>query len=116
MQKVGLHITQTSAQNIEEQITAAIQTQQAQIETQENIEVTVYTYDREVRAMDNDVMTEVIFASKQVAEKVIGTGGDRIHTIKELYNVEINTKETGEASANSTSIDQPMTQANPAQL
>ena len=91
MNRDGLHITNESAEIMAENITSVIQAQRTQPVATGNIRITIPNDDHENRISQQEFTT-----TRQIAAKAIGKGGDRIRRIKDLYQVEINTKETGD--------------------
>ena len=103
----GLHLTNESAEIMADYITRTILDQLDQQPENDNIEVTIQASDTEMMDLDNDLATEEIETTKEIAAKIIGAGGERIRKIKALQNVEINTIDAGQNQRTFTIKGQP---------
>ena len=103
----GLHLTNESAEIMADYITRTILDQLDQQTENDNIEVIIQASDTEMMDLDNDLATEEIETTKEIAAKIIGAGGERIRKIKALHNVEIKTIDAGQNQRTFTIKGQP---------
>ena len=91
MKPDGLHLTLESANTMAKEIAKTIRENKEDQESEE--EITNPPEEEDPQSTEDDLNTQLITTTKNIAAKLIGRGGERINKIKNLHNVNITSEQ-----------------------
>ena len=91
MKPDGLHLTLESANTMAKEIAKTIRENKEDQDSEE--EITNPPEEENLQSTEDDLNTQLITTTKNIAAKLIGRGGERINKIKNLHNVNITSEQ-----------------------